>query len=96
MLIQWKSQAATRSLASRARATIGAVWAALMRPATALARVVRRARDWSRTVRALRELDDETLRDIGVPRDQISALVQRLLDEGGLDEDRHDEGAHAY
>ena len=91
MLIQRKSHAATRSRASRARDTMGAVWAALMRPATALARVVRRARDWSRTVRALRELDDETLRDIGVPRDQIPAPVQRLLDE-----DRHNEGAHAY
>ena len=86
MLTNGKSKVAMHSLASGTRGTLRAAWVTATLPARTLARAVQRELAWRRTVRALRELSEETPRDIGVTRDQIPALVHYLLDESGLSE----------
>jgi uncharacterized protein YjiS (DUF1127 family) len=74
------------SLASAAGGMIGGACIAVKRHAMALVRAVQRDLARAAAVRALRGLSDGTLRDIGVTREQIPALVNHLLDESGLDE----------
>lgn len=90
--MNWKLLPAAASVAgstvadrTAAAATVASVRRAVTAMAGAAIRVAVRHYEIHRTTRALMNLDDHILRDIGIPRDRVAAYAEALADRPGVD-----------